>query len=92
MVTPSYDKIPVAYMTTGVRRYIEDGQPVGDFLTALFENNLMAAVNHADPMNLSLLREWVLFLHWETPSESHGSAAKVKAWRYSGGLRGRKAA
>ena len=84
----NYAKVPVPYMINPVRRYIEHGSPVGDFLTALIQNNLMLAVFKADDKNLPALRDWMLFLHWEAPGECHGSPEKMRAWIKRGGLAG----
>ena len=86
--TINYSKIPVVYMVAGVRRYIERGTEFGNFLTALFENDLKGAVNGADLANRDALREWVQWLHWEAPMGCHGSAEKMKTWRKHGGLNG----
>ena len=86
-----YTKIPVPRMADSVRRYIEHGQPVGDFLTAMIQNNLMLAIFKADDKNLPALRDWMLFLHWEAPGECHGSPEKMRAWIERGGLRGKRA-
>ena len=91
-MSPDYSKIPVPYMESGVRRYIEHGQPVGDFLTALFNNQLQQAVCQADKENLAALRDWVIWLHWKAPTACHGSPEKTKAWMKSGGLSEEKAA
>ena len=91
-MTPNYSKTPVPYMESGVRRYIEHGQPVGSFLTALFNNHLKQAVLTADKENLAALRDWVIWLHWEAPSECHGSPEKTKSWRDRGGQGEEKAA
>lgn len=81
------DKIP-EHMHEGVRAYILHGRHVGDFLTAIFSNNLALAVYRADPENLAAITGWVSFLHWEVPSPAWGSPEKVRAWQERGGLEG----
>jgi hypothetical protein len=72
----------------GLRRHIEDGGEVGDFLTAVLSNNLSEAVMRADAINLNRLRDYMLFLHNFAPPNCFGSAEKVEAWRKAGGLNG----
>jgi hypothetical protein len=65
------------HMMTG---YIERGVPVGDFLTAVLENNLSEACGRADDDNLENLPAYVAYLYNEAPSPCHGSPEKVRAW------------
>jgi hypothetical protein len=78
------------YCRPGMKRYIEQGIPVGDFLTAVLENNFVNAVARADPENITRLRDYMYFLINEVPSPAWGSKKKVKAWIKMGGLNGRK--
>ncbi len=75
------------YMEDATRRWIERGQPVGDFLTAVICNDLFKALAHADPTNRAALYEWHRFFCNEAPRGSHGSREKAKAWSEQGGLR-----
>ena len=68
------------YMHASVRRYVIDRQPVGDFLTAVVENNLKAAIACADSQNAQSLAGYVMFFHNHTPSACWGSKEKVKEW------------
>jgi len=77
------------YSTSLVReiiwqRLIEYGQtgcPVGDFLTAVLENNLKEAVLRADRENLLEIHTIVMFCYNELPGPCWGSPEKVKEWR-----------
>lgn len=60
--------------------YRDHGHPVGDFLTALLENDLRAACGHADDTNRWLIFSYVSFLYNEMPSQAWGSREKVVAW------------
>ncbi len=71
----------------GLRRYLIDGQPVGHFLTALLANDLAETVWRADPDNLLLLKDFMLFLKWHAHSDSYGTPEKVTAWKKQGGLK-----
>lgn len=68
--------------------YVNTGRPVGDFLTAVFENDLMTAVAHADGANIKVIREICLYVHNHTPKDCHGSKEKVDAWIEAGGIDG----
>lgn len=75
----------------GVRLYIETGHPVGGFLTAVFENNLVEAFGRADDTNRRHLWDYTIFLYNEAPAvpiRSWGSPAIYKAWIEAGGLAG----
>ncbi len=94
--TVTVDGVPTPWHTIpqhlrpGLDRWIMDGQPPGDFLQAVFRNDLQLAVCHADPVSLQYLREICLFLHNNAPPDSHGSAGIAVAWEKDGGLNGRK--
>ena len=83
----NYDKLP-EHMRAGVRGYIEEGGHIGDFLTALFSNNLVKTYGKADDTNREAIPIWLDFLHWEAPSPCWGSIEKVTKWQKSGGLNG----
>jgi hypothetical protein len=68
------------HMMRSLRRYIQQGAPVGDFLTAVLENDLGKACGHADSENLQNLPAFVAYLYNEAPSGCHGSPEKVRAW------------
>ena len=76
------------YMHASVTRYVIDGCPVGEFLTAALANDLIEAYGRADENNASCMRGWALMLYNAIPSAARGSYAAVKAWIESGGLRG----
>ena len=68
------------HMLDSLKRYTEKHHPVGDFLTAVLENNLSEAVGKADDYNLINLPAFVGYLYNEAPSECWGSKEKVKEW------------
>jgi hypothetical protein len=68
------------HMKASLTGYIERGVPVGDFLTAVLENNLSEACGRADDENLANLPAYVAYLYNEAPSQCHGSPEKVRAW------------
>lgn len=85
----NYELIP-EHCRHGMQNYIEHGIPVGDFLTAVLENDFMEAVTRCDATNRAALREYAIFLHQEAPREAHGSPEAVKAWIKKGGLHGKE--
>jgi hypothetical protein len=76
------------HLRDGMRRYIFDGVPTGDFLAAVLANDLRDAAVRADHINLMALPEIVRFLHNEAPAACWGDARRVRAWTETGGLRG----
>jgi len=68
------------HMHAAIRTHVNDRRPVGDFLTALLENNLKESVIRADHINLAALVDWCRLLYNFVPSACQGSPAKVKAW------------
>ena len=75
----NYQKVPVRYMLSGMKRYVEYGIQPGSFLTAVLENNLLEAVNYGDASNGTNLVEWVRFCYNELPANIWGSPEKVQA-------------
>lgn len=76
------DTIP-EHMQDGLINYFERGIPPGDFLRAVLENDLVAAVAHADEINKKHLPEYVQFLYWHVPGRPHGgwgSPEAVQKW------------
>ncbi len=71
------------YMHDGLINYFEKRQPVGDFLTAVLENDLMAAFILADDDNKESMGAYVMWLYNWPPGRNvntWGSKAAVKAW------------
>lgn len=68
------------YMWGGVERYLVNRIPPGNFLTALFSNDLMEAFSRADDVNTANMRRWCQFLHNYAPRGSYGSPAAVQEW------------
>lgn len=79
--------IPV-YMHLGLLNYIIDGIPVGSFLTAVLENNLLKAVRNGDDANQRALHSYVNFLYNHAPNGCFGKEGVMQHWKERGGLRG----
>jgi len=75
-------------MMPGIERYINKGIPAGDFLMAVFENNLTEAMGRADEENFANLPAYAVYLRWEAPNGCWGSKEKINAWVERGGLEG----
>ena len=69
-----------SHLIDGLMRYITVGCPLGDFLTAVMENNLMEAFGRADTLSELGMKGLCTFLYNYAPAQCHGSPGKVKAW------------
>ena len=67
-------------MQDSLDRYIQEHCPVGDFLSAVIDNNLRAAVCLADDENIQNIPAFVSYLYNEAPGACWGSPEKRKAW------------
>jgi len=67
-------------MMGGITRYIENGIPPGDFLTAIICNDLAQAVSRADDENIANIPAYVGYFHNEAPSGCWGSYEKMGIW------------
>jgi hypothetical protein len=85
--TRLWDDIP-DHCKEGLRGYIENGTPVGSFLSALLSNDLRGAFNKADATNAARIKNYLMFLYNEAPSECWGSPDKYAGWQQRGGLNG----
>ena len=63
-----------------LRRYVEEGYMPGGFLTAVLCNDLFGAVARADDENIQSLKDITTFVYNRMPSDSWGSAEKMRAY------------
>lgn len=63
-----------------LKQYIDSHRPVGDFLTAVLENDLSKAIGYADNENLDNLPAIAGYLFNVAPHSCWGSKVKVTAW------------
>lgn len=63
-----------------LKRYRDDGCPLGDFLTAVVSNDLMQAFGRADMTSRENLFEICQWVYNNMPMTICGSREKVKAW------------
>jgi hypothetical protein len=85
--TRLWDDIP-DHCKEGLRAYIEKGEPVGSFLSALLSNDLKRTYEKADDTNIGRVKNYLMFLYNEAPSECWGSPDKYAGWQQRGGLNG----
>ena len=64
----------------GIERYVNDHEPVGHFLTAVFRNDLFEAVARVDEQSYAALRDIVRYIYNHTPASCWSSPEKVRAW------------
>lgn len=76
----NWGKIPY-YMRRGITYHVLYGTLVGDFLQAVFRNDLKQSVGRADETNQELLPEYVKFLYNYAPTLCWGSEENYKEWR-----------
>jgi len=67
-------------MMDAIDRYINQGIPPGDFLTAVISNDLKEALSRADEENLVNLPAYLGYFCNEAPAPCWGSEEKMKAW------------
>jgi len=60
-----------------IKSYIEKGEPMNDFLMAVFSDSLCSSIANADNTNVHLLPTLVKYLFHNCPLESHGNLEKV---------------
>ncbi len=64
----------------GLRRYVQDHCPTGDFLYAVLSNDLMEAMGRADENNRVALFEICTYIWNYLPGACWGSKEKVDRW------------
>lgn len=71
-----------------IERYVQTGCGVGDFLTAVLDNNLREALGRADDYNLHTIHEIVKVLYNYCPGSCWGCPKNRKSWQMQQGLQG----
>lgn len=67
-------------MIGGLRRYVDNRIPPGDFLQAVICNDLVEACGRADAENARNLPAYVAWLYNEAPRPCWGSRDAMEAW------------
>lgn len=60
--------------------YVQQRRPLGGFLQAVIENDLLGAVGRADSRNVMQLQAIAAYVYNDMPSICHGSPALYVAW------------
>lgn len=63
-----------------VKAYVLDGQPMGQFLTAVASNNLHMSIERGDAEAIAALRPLILLFYNECPHMCWGSRKAVDEW------------
>ena len=79
-----YSGLP-ASLQGGVKRYIEQRQTPGHFLSAVICNDLQGAIAHFSIQEGHSLRDIVVWFYNNAPSTCWGSREKMDAWLNSTG-------
>ena len=74
-----YSQIP-PHMMARLLAYLDNHEPVGDFLTAVLTNNLSDACAYADDTNIEIIPVYAAYLYNNAPAAAWGSPEKLKAW------------
>ena len=68
------------HLTEKFELYINEHIDPGKFLTAIFANDMIGAIDHADFRSISNFPYFAYILKHFAPPECFGSYEKVKAW------------
>lgn len=74
-----YKRLP-AHLHAGMKRYLEEGEMPGGFLTAALSNNFVDAMAQADAECTKSIHEICKWLYWECPAPAWGSLEKMRGW------------
>lgn len=81
-------KMVPGHLWAGIRGHVLAGIQTGDFLSAVFANDLLEAAVRADPISLVNLPGIMRFMQNYAPRACWGSRGLRDAWRRHGGVRG----
>lgn len=76
------------HLQSGLVNHIIKGIPVGSFLTACLDNNLLGAVSHGDDDSIAALKSIMQLLYNYTRGPCWGSEKRRRDWQAKGGLAG----
>lgn len=77
-----------SHMISGIKNYVLYGEKQGDFLQAVFSNDLFGAYGRADMYNKEALEHYVTLIYNYLPSSCFGNRKAVEEWSELGGLVG----
>lgn len=64
-----------------IDRWVKSACPMGNFITAVLENDLKLAIAYADDSAVANLKQIVIYLYNDVPSGCWGSKEKVSKWK-----------
>jgi len=76
------------HMQSSAKAYVDHGQIPGGFIKAVLQNDLVAAVSRADSKNEDAIKDWVMWMYNDIPSQAWGSEEAIAQWAEQGGLDG----
>lgn len=82
------EKFIPADMVADFMGYVMHGEECGDFLEAVFKNDLMGALVTSDADNRGRLWDYCMLLYNYTPTGCYGSEQNQREWIEIGGLKG----
>ena len=74
-----YKDVP-PHLLDALDAFGREARPVGDFLTAVLENDLCKTFAHADTENRPHIGALIKYVYNQLPGECWGSKEKVVAW------------
>lgn len=82
MIKPDTERPPEIppHLWDGIRMFLLEGRETGDFLYAVFCNDLADAIGRADPLSEAALGDIVRWLNHGAPSQAWGSKERVAYW------------
>lgn len=72
------------HIVESLQRYADHHCPVGGFLTNILSNDLLASVETADDINITLIPDIVAYIYLNLPAGCWGSRKAVEAWLAGG--------
>jgi hypothetical protein len=78
-MSSQYDPIP-PHLMQEMQSYVRTGCVHSDFLRAIIDNDLKAAVSHADESNQNMIYLYVLWFYNRAPALCWGSPLNRQAW------------
>jgi len=68
------------YMHQGIIDYYNEGIELGDFLSAVINNDLKGAFRYADSTNIAHVIDYLRWFYWYAPSQTWGYPGAVATY------------
>tara|TARA_Y100000401_G_scaffold115030_1_gene117998 strand:+ start:616 stop:897 length:282 start_codon:yes stop_codon:yes gene_type:complete len=79
-----YRRLPKPFKEE-MKKYVEEGIETGSSLKYILQNDLFKTMMYSDPDNQELIKDVVLWIWNQLPSETYGTPDKVDKWLSSDG-------